>query len=145
MKINEVPQDQGFLIEGKLRDVCYAVDENGHYTKKLSTGWAPKNEAMAMAWDVVFERVEEVRGKILAGGLSPIAFYMELNVMDAQILADYTGISKFKVKKHLKMKKFRKLEPDVLQKYATTFNISIEDLQNVEKIKQHMFGQADRL
>jgi hypothetical protein len=136
MKIEEVPQDQGFLVEGKLRDVCYAVDENGQYTKKLSTGWDPKNAAMVMAWDVVFERVEEVRSKVLAGDLSPIAFYMELNVMDAQILADYTGLSKFKVKKHLKMKKFLGLEPNVLQQYATTFNISVEDLQNIEKIKQ---------
>jgi len=136
MKINEVPQDQGFLVEGKLRDVCYAVDENGRYTKKLSTGWLPKNEAMVMAWDVVFERVEGVRSKVLTGELSPIAFYMELNVMDAQILADYTGISKFKVKKHLKMKKFLGLEPHILQQYATTFSISVEDLQNIEKIKQ---------
>lgn len=136
MKIEEVPQDQGFLVEGKLRDVCYAVDEHGQYTKKLSTGWDPKNAAMVMAWDVVFERVDGVRSKVLAGELSPIAFYMELNVMDAQILADYTGISKFKVKKHLKMKKFLGLETNVLQQYATTFNISVEDLQNIEKIKQ---------
>ena len=135
MKINEVPQDQGFLIEGKLRDVCYAVDENGHYTKVLSTGWDPKNEAMVMAWDVVFERVEEVRSKILAGALSPIAFYMELNVMDISILADYTGLSKHKVKKHLKMEKFQKLEPNVLQLYATTFNIAVEELRDVAKIK----------
>jgi hypothetical protein len=91
---------------------------------------------MVMAWDVVFERVDGVRSKVLAGELSPIAFYMELNVMDAQILADYTGISKFKVKKHLKMKKFLGLEPNILQQYATTFNISVEDLQNIEKIKQ---------
>jgi Cro/C1-type HTH DNA-binding domain len=135
MKINEVPQDQGFMIEGKIRDVCYAVDENGHYTKKLSTGWNPKNEAMVMAWDVVYERVEDVRSKILAGELSPIAFYMELNVMDVAILADYTGISKFKVKKHLKMKKFKELETEVLEKYASTFNLSVEELKDVERIK----------
>jgi len=140
MKINEVPQDQGFMIEGKIRDVCYAVDENGHYTKKLSTGWQPKNEAMVMAWDVVHERVEEVRSKILLGELSPIAFYMELNVMDVSILADYTGISKFKVKKHLKMKKFKELATEVIEKYANTFNISVEELRDVEKVKD--FKQA---
>ncbi len=137
MKIDEVPQDQGFMIEGKIRDVCYAVDENGHYTKKLSTGWNPKNEAMVMAWDVVYERVEDVRSKILAGELSPIAFYMELNVMDTSILADYTGISKFKVKKHLKMKKFKELTIEVIEKYASTFNISVEELRDVEKVREY--------
>ena len=135
MKIDEVPQDQGFMIEGKIRDVCYAVDENGHYTKKLSTGWDPKNEAMVMAWDVVYERVEIVRSKILAGELSPIAFYMELNVMDTSILADYTGLSKFKVKKHLKMKKFKELANEVIEKYASTFSISVEELRDVERIR----------
>ena len=135
MKIDEVPQDQGFMIEGKIRDVCYAVDENGHYTKKLSTGWNPKNEAMVMAWDVVFERVEDVRSKILAGELSPVAFYMELNVMDVAILADYTGISKFKVKKHLKMKKFKELATEVIEKYAGAFNIAVEELKDVERIR----------
>ena len=135
MKIDEVPQDQGFMIEGKIRDVCYAVDENGYYTKKLSTGWNPKNEAMVMAWDVVFERVEDVRSKILAGELSPVAFYMELNVMDVAILADYTGISKFKVKKHLKMKKFKELATEVIEKYAGAFNIAVEELKDVERIR----------
>ena len=33
MKINEVPQDGNILEKGgEVRDVCYAVDENGEYT-----------------------------------------------------------------------------------------------------------------
>ena len=32
MKLDEVPQDKAYLIEGKIRDLCYVVDKDGHYT-----------------------------------------------------------------------------------------------------------------
>ena len=46
MKKAEVPQDNEGLLEGKLREVCYAVDESGNYVTVLSTGWTPKNAAL---------------------------------------------------------------------------------------------------
>ncbi len=33
MKFDEVPQDEAFLQEGKIRDLCYVVDKDGHYTQ----------------------------------------------------------------------------------------------------------------
>jgi hypothetical protein len=72
----------------------------------------------------------------MAGKLSPIAFYMELNVMDVSIVSAYTGIPKRKVRKHLKMKKFQELIPIVLQQYATTFNVTVDELKDLEKIQQ---------
>jgi hypothetical protein len=90
MKIEEVPQDKGYLTEGRISDLNYAVDEQGKYVSRQSRGWLPKNEAMTMAWDVVFERAEEVRKRIISGELSPLAFYMELHVMDVSILSGYT-------------------------------------------------------
>jgi hypothetical protein len=78
MKINDVPQDDaGFLKEGKVRDVCYATDEEGKYTQVLSVGWDPKNEAIRQAWDQIHAKAEKVRQKVLKGKLSPLAFHME--------------------------------------------------------------------
>ena len=94
MKLDEVPQDEAFLIEGKIRDVCYVVDKDGHYTSVLSKGWTPKNEAIKLAWDRIYEHAEEIRRQVLEGKLSPIALYMEINIMDIIILADYMGIPK---------------------------------------------------
>jgi hypothetical protein len=128
MKINEVPQDKGYLIEGRISDLNYAVDVDGHYTSRKSRGWAPKNEALKLAWDRVYENAEEIRQQILEGILSPIALYMELNVMDVSILAAYTGIPKRKVKKHLRMSEFIKLPRNILDRYAEALNITTEDL-----------------
>jgi hypothetical protein len=129
MKKKEVPQDEG-LMEGRFEDVCYALDDNGNYVAVLSKGWSPKNEAMLQAWDVIHEKVENVRQEVLSGKISPIGYYMEKNLMDLKLLADYVGLPKRKVRKHLQPEKFAQLGDDILQRYADTFEIHLEDLKN---------------
>lgn len=135
MKVNEVPQDKGYLIQGRISDLNYVVDAEGHYTSIKSLGWKPKNEAMKLAWQQVYENASEIRKKILDGVLSPIALYMELNVMDVSILASYMGIPKRKVKRHLKMKAFQRLSKEMINRYAETLNITPEELVNIEIIR----------
>ena len=117
-------------MEGRFEDLCYAVDENGNYVAVLSKGWSPKNEAMLQAWDVIHEKVEQVRQEVLSGKISPIAYFMEKNIMDLKILAGYVNLPKRKVRKHLKPEKFSQLDDDVLKRYADTFEISLEELKN---------------
>jgi hypothetical protein len=128
MKKKEVPQDEG-LMEGRFEDLNYALDENGNYVTVLSKGWAPKNEAMLQAWDLIHEKTEQVRQDVLAGKISPIAFFMEKNIMSLKLLADYVELPKRKVRKHLKPEKFTQLEDDILQRYADTFEITLEQLK----------------
>jgi hypothetical protein len=129
MKKKEVPQDEG-LMEGRFEDLNYALDENGNYVTVLSKGWAPKNEALLQAWDLIHEKTEQIRQDVLAGKISPIAFYMEKNIMSLKLLADYVELPKRKVRKHLKPEKFAQLEDDILQRYADTFEITLEQLKN---------------
>jgi hypothetical protein len=44
MKLEDVPQDKGYLIDGKISDLNYAVDKDGHYTSTRSRGWSPKSK-----------------------------------------------------------------------------------------------------
>jgi hypothetical protein len=134
MKKKEVPQDEG-LNEGRFEDVCYALDDDGNYVAVGSTGWQPKTDALLQAWDVINEKVEHVRQQVLSGELSPIAYYMEKNLMDLKLLADYAGLPKRKVRKHLKPERFIKLDDKVMLKYADTFGISIETLRNFTEIE----------
>ncbi len=143
MKLEEVPQDEAFLIEGKIRDMCYVVDKDGHYTHALSKGWSPKNEAIRLAWDQIYEQAEEIRTRVLEGNASPIAFYMQLNVMDEHILATYVGLPRRKVRRHLKMKHFLKLSDDLLARYAEALNITQAELVNVERIRTIQFTHED--
>jgi hypothetical protein len=143
MKVEEVPQDGAYLIEGKIRDLCYVIDKDGRYTTSLSKGWTPKNEALKLAWELVYDHARETRKKVLEGALSPIAFYMELNVMDTSILANYMGLPVRKVRKHLRMKGFNKLTPEVRAKYEEVLNIQPGDLVNINRIRDIVLTQDD--
>lgn len=143
MKFDEVPQDEAFLQEGKIRDLCYVVDKDGHYTSVLSKGWTPKNEAIKLAWNQIYEHAEETRLRVLDGKLSPLAFYMELNIMDQALLANYMDMPKWKVRRHLKMKGFKKLNTQMLSKYAEALNITATELVDIERIRGIVIAHED--
>lgn len=133
MKKKEVPQDHSNLGSANIKDMVYAVDENGEYTTALSTGWEPKTIALDNAIKVIEERVEDARQRVLKNETSPIEYYMEVHKMDLPILASYVGLWKWRVKRHFKPSVFQKLNNKTLQKYADVFEITIEELKYIEK------------
>lgn len=135
MKAKDVPQDDANMMEGKFREPVYSLDEDGRYTTVRSVGWEAKNAVMQHAWDEVNEKIEAVRAKVLARKLSPIAYYTEKNIMDAGLVAKYMGICRFRVKRHMKTKPFDRLSERMLKKYAAVFNISLEELTNIELLR----------
>jgi hypothetical protein len=130
MEKDKVPQDQSNLTKNNVKELLYATDENGNYTTTLSTGWEPKTIALSNSIDEINERIAEARQQVLNGEVSPIVYFMEVNKMDLTILASYVGFWKWRVKRHFKPSVFAKLNDKVLQKYADTFEISIEELKN---------------
>ena len=130
MKKEDVPQDLGSL--GKItKEVCYATDDSGKYVTELSNGWDVKTTALDAAWVNIDDRIAEARKKILNNEASPLLFFMEHGLMDVGILAAYTGFWKWQIKNHLKPAAFKNLSEKKLQKYASVFNVSIDDLKNM--------------
>lgn len=130
MKKEEVPQDMSAL--GKItKEVCYATDETGQYTTQLSNGWDVKITALDKAWEEIADRVAAAKQKVLNGEASPLLFFMEKGLMDIKLLAEYTGFWQWQVKRHLKPEIFKELSDKKLQKYAEVFNVSVNDLQNM--------------
>lgn len=132
MKREDIPQDPGAL--GRVtREVSYVVDENGNYTTGLSSGWDIKMKALDVAWDDIEKKVADARQKVFNKEASPILYYMELKLMNIPILSGYTGFWQWQVKRHLKPLVFEKLSERKLQKYAAVFDITVEDLKNMDK------------
>lgn len=132
MRKEEVPQDKSNLESANFRELCYAVDENGEYTTENSTGWDPKTIALDNAIEVIQERVNDAKERVLKNQTSPIEYYMELHKMDVGILASYVGLWKWRVKRHFKPSVFKKLSSKTLQKYAAVFEITIDELQHIK-------------
>jgi len=130
MEKNNVPQDKSNLTKNNVKELLYATDENGNYTTTLSTGWEPKTIALSNSIDEINERIADARQQVLNGEVSPIVYFMEVNKMDLTILSSYVGFWKWRVKRHFKPSVFATLSDTILQKYAKTFEISIEELKN---------------
>lgn len=130
MEKDKVPQDQSNLTKNNVKELLYATDENGNYTTTLSTGWEPKTIALTNSIDEINERIANARQQVLNGEVSPIVYFMEVNKMDLTILSSYVGFWKWRVKRHFKPSVFATLSDKILQKYADTFEISIEELKN---------------
>jgi hypothetical protein len=134
MNVNDVPQDKRDFKEGdKLRKVVYAVDKDGKYTGVNSAGWEVENMATRQAWDDIEEHLTETRRQVLAGTLSPLAWFMEHNLMDLALLARYAGKWQWQVRRHMKPDVFSKLSKQILEKYAGIFNITTDELINFGK------------
>ncbi|MDR3269662.1 MAG: hypothetical protein LBT83_11435 [Tannerella sp.] len=131
MKIEDVPQDNKYLGQTTLRDVYYALDENGEYCQVTSVGWEAKNEALALTWEHISEEAEALRQEVLAGKKSPLAYHMEVRLFDMGLLASYTGIPKKTIKKHLQAGEFALLDDASLQIYAEALSMRVEELKRV--------------
>lgn len=131
MKTNEVPQDKSHL-ESVSREVYYAVDENGEYKKALSSGWDVKTIALENTLEEIERRVDDAKKRVLENKTSPVEYYMELHKMDIPVLASYTGIWKWRLKRHFKPSVFKKLSQKTLQKYADVFEITITELKYIQ-------------
>lgn len=131
MEKEQVPQDDENLLEGKFTVVKYALDKNGKYVKVPSVGWEPENVALKQAWEVINAKVEAAHKSVLSGEVSPLAYWIEKNMMDEKLVGDYMGFSKWKVKEHLNPQVFTALPEDILKKYAETFKISVEELTKI--------------
>ncbi len=130
MKKEEVPQDLSSL--GKItKEVCYATDASGKYITELSKGWDVKITALDAAWQDIESRITTARQQVLNKKASPLLFFMEKELMDISILANYTGFWKWQIKRHLKPDVFKNLSDKKLQRYAKVFNVSVDDLKNM--------------
>jgi hypothetical protein len=131
MKKEDVPQDLSAL--GKItKEVCYATDSSGKYVAELSKGWEVKITALDTAWRDIEGRIAAARQKVLNGEASPLLFFMEHGLMDFNLLAQYTGFWQWQIKRHLKPEVFNKLPDKKLQRYAEVFNVSVDQLKNMQ-------------
>ncbi len=133
MDKNKVPQDDANMLEGKTRELQYAVDENGKYVPVKSVGWEPKNIVLQSAWDEINEEIDKVRLLVKNGKYSPLYYHMKKNLMSSRILAKYAEISWFKVWRHLRPKAYSKLTDEQIKKYKYAFNMKdSDDLNNID-------------
>lgn len=130
MKRDEVPQDQSPTLAGQ-RKALYALDENGHYTVVPSSGWEPEELVLDQAVAEFNRQALTAWQDARAGSGSPLAYHMFQARMDPTVLAQATGIMRWRVKRHLKASAFARLKPALLERYADALGMDISQLKQL--------------
>lgn len=130
MDIDQVPQDDSNILEGKSKVLKYAIGKDGKYTCVPTVGWEPENIVLNQAWEDINEKAAIIKQLVIKGEVSPIAYFMEKKMFDLKMLADQIGSWQFLVKRHLKPRVFKRLNNRQIEEYASAFQISVDDLIN---------------
>lgn len=128
MDKDQVPQDKNLYPNKNFKTVIYALDHEGKYTRVPSLGWEPEHFAQKQAWDSVAEDIEPLKEKVIAGQLSPIAYFIEKYHFSLRRLSHLTGFSKRQIKKHFKPEVFSALNSTDLEIYARAFQMPVDQI-----------------
>lgn len=110
------------------RKAIYATDNNGDYTIVASSGWDVEEEATRQALTELERLAADAAARVLAGEMSPLYFHMYNRRMDLQVLAESTGLFKWRIRRHFRPQLFARLSARMLARYADALGISAGDL-----------------
>ena len=127
MKASKVPQDNISTYADNKKAV-YAVNDKGEYAIVASSGWKVEEEATKQALRELERLAEEARSLVEAGEASPLYFHMYDRRMDLQLLAQATGLFKWRVKRHFQPRIFAGLSSRMLKRYADALDLEVETL-----------------
>ncbi len=128
MKKIDIPQENNSTLNGQ-RKVMYGTNESGEF-QRINYASSVEEFATITAVQEYQELEKECLEDIKNDISSPIKYFMYKNRMDLPTLTSVVGMFSFRVKRHLKMKYFRKLNDKILQKYAEAFAIKIDELKD---------------
>jgi len=124
------------MLAGHER-ACYAVNEQGRYTVVGSKGWDVENVVNADANDAVREQIAAALARARRGEVSALAYHMARRQMDVAMLAGYSGMSRLRIRWHLRPKVYARLPEPVLRRYAEALQLTPDELRTLPEQDNH--------
>jgi hypothetical protein len=81
---------------------------------------------------------------VVANQASPLAYHMARNQMDVALLAQYMGLMRWRVKRHLKPRIFNKLPLNLLDRYASLLKVTVAQLRDIALVAELKIPGQDR-
>jgi hypothetical protein len=113
------------------REVFYFYDKEKGFINKVQPHNNIVQVLIKQSWDITGDKIEETRKKAEAGEISPVAYHMERCVMDLVTLAAYTGLPKWRIKRHFRPAVYKKLDEPTKKRYADAFEITVTELDQL--------------
>ena len=118
------------------RELFYSFDKESGFKREVGFQYSANQEIIRQSWDAAEERLTEVRQRVRAGLVSPVAYHMERCLMEIPMLADYMEMPKWRIRLHLRPSFYKRLSEKVQNRYASVFGIAPSELNNIEIIPQ---------
>lgn len=131
MREREVPQEGNRSLAGH-RKAVYAVGDDGKLRLVPSRGWEVEETVTRQAVEELERLAAEARSRALAGSASPLEYHMYRARMDLDLLAQVTGLWRWRIRRHFRADVFARLPQRLRQRYADALGISVEALPRVE-------------
>lgn len=127
MNASNVPQDDNAALGGH-RKAVYAKGADGRIVAVESRGWEVEEIVNRQAVDALRELAEAARARVLAGTSAPLEYWMYARRMDPELLAQASGLWRWRVRRHLRPAIFARLSPRLQQRYADALGITVDQL-----------------
>ncbi|MDR3213588.1 MAG: hypothetical protein LBT71_06705 [Azoarcus sp.] len=122
MDAADVPQEGNATHEGQRRAV-YARDAEGHLGLVLSRGWQVEEIVTRQAVETFDELAAAALVGVRTGERSPLEYHMYRARMDVSLLAQATGLWRWRVRRHLRPAVFARLSPVLRARYAAALDM----------------------
>jgi hypothetical protein len=84
------------------------------------------------------KELRRLHGRLMAGELSPIGFFLELQRMSPEELAPRMRLRAAVVRGHCTPTKFRELTVELLQRYARVFDVAVGDFFQLVELRDEL-------
>ncbi|MDN3517111.1 hypothetical protein QWY84_05765 [Aquisalimonas lutea] len=127
MKRDDVPQHGSATLSGE-RKAVYAVDAHGRYSREATSGWDAEEAVTRLALEEFRRLAAEARERVVAGESAPLEVHMYQQRMDPDTLAQATGLFRWRVRRHLRARVYRRLPERIRARYAAALGRSADEL-----------------
>jgi hypothetical protein len=131
MRERDVPQEGNATLDGK-RKAVYAVGDDGRLRIVESRGWEVEEVVTRQALDELERHALEAKARAIAGRRSPLEYHMYRARMDVALLAQATGLWRWRVRRHFRPEVFSGLSASLLQRYADALGMTPEALRKLD-------------
>ncbi len=137
----------GRALSGEHRLTVFEPDASGRLQPRVQP--TEYGELIQQAYAQQREVAARLLGRLLAGELSPIGYYLELERLTVGELATRARVSAWKVRAHLAPRGFLRARVETLRRYAQVFDVDVADffqlLELAEGLEARLEPHGERL
>ncbi|MEO8343136.1 MAG: hypothetical protein ABI536_04890 [Gallionella sp.] len=130
MDLGNVPQEGNKNLAGHKKAV-YAKDADGHIVVVASNGWEVEEIVTSQAVAEMQSLADTARQNVLNGLSAPLEYWMYARRMDLLLLAQTTGIWRWRIRRHFRPVIFAQLSDRMLTRYAEALGMTIQELKHL--------------